>query len=77
MRNISNPDDFCDFPGIIEIQIINKPGDTLQDMNNTMTRTGIAVAEGDSAEQVRTRLMDLYSAFVLEVEHEHESLVNH
>lgn len=74
VRNISKPDDFCDFPGIIEVRIFNKPGDQLMDMNNTMTRTGLAVAEGDSLEQVRERLMRVYAAFVLEVEH--ETLVN-
>ncbi|PWW02862.1 ATP-grasp domain-containing protein [Paenibacillus cellulosilyticus] len=74
VRNISKPDDFRDFPGIIQARIFNKPGDQLNDMTNTMTRTGLAVAEGDCLEQVRERLMNVYSAFVLEVEH--ETLIN-
>lgn len=67
IQHISGKEDYQDVPGIIDFQVSYEVGQHAGDVNDTMTRSGFAIVEGDSFEELRQTLVDMYDRFVIEV----------
>ncbi|MGE6577313.1 ATP-grasp domain-containing protein [Paenibacillus xylanexedens] len=67
IQHISGIEDYTDIPGIIEFNVSYQVGQRAGDVNDTMTRSGYAIVEGDSFEELRQTLLDMYDRFKIEV----------
>lgn len=67
IQRISGIDDYKDVSGMIEFKVSYEIGQRVGDVNDTMTRSGFAIVEGESFEELRQTLLDLYDRFVIEV----------
>lgn len=67
IQHISGRDDYADVPGIIEFNVSYEVGQHAGAVNDTMTRSGFAIVEGDSFEELRQTLLEMYDRFVIEV----------
>ncbi|GGH63640.1 hypothetical protein GCM10008014_41250 [Paenibacillus silvae] len=67
IQHISGREDYQDVPGIIDFQVSYEVGQHAGDVTDTMTRSGFAIVEGDSFEELRQTLVDMYDRFVIEV----------
>ncbi|MDN8593002.1 ATP-grasp domain-containing protein [Paenibacillus sp. 11B] len=67
IRNISGIEDYEDISGIIEFHVAYQVGQRAGDVSDTMTRSGFAIVEGDSFEELRHTLLDMYDRFNIEV----------
>ncbi|MCK6077064.1 ATP-grasp domain-containing protein [Paenibacillus silvae] len=67
IQHISGREDYQDVTGIIDFQVSYEVGQHAGDVTDTMTRSGFAIVEGDSFEELRQTLVDMYDRFVIEV----------
>lgn len=67
VERISTLEDFKHIPGIIDFQVSYKEGQRVGDVNDTMTRSGFAIVEGDSFDELRHTLLSMYEQFDLQV----------
>lgn len=67
VERISTLEDFRHIPGIVEFHVSYKEGQRVGDVNDTMTRSGYAIVEGDSFDELRHTLLSMYEQFHLEV----------
>ncbi|WP_427180877.1 hypothetical protein [Paenibacillus sp. TC-CSREp1] len=67
IQHISGREDYQDVPGIIDFQVSYEVGQHAGDVNDTMTRSGFTIVEGDSFEELCQTLVDMYDRFVIEV----------
>lgn len=69
---ISSADDFKHIKGLIDFNVSYQVGQTVSAVNDTMTRSGYAIIEGESFNEVRETLLELYYGFEIQVDaHEH------
>lgn len=68
VKDISAESDFAGMEGLIEIKILAKKGSVVNKKNSTAQRTGYAIIEGKSLEEVQGRLLDAESKFFIEIE---------
>ncbi|WP_435923604.1 ATP-grasp domain-containing protein [Paenibacillus sp. DYY-L-2] len=72
IRAISSADDFKHIQGLIDFNVSYQVGQTVSAVNDTMTRSGYAIVEGESFDEVRETLLELYYGFEIQVDaHEH------
>lgn len=67
IQHISGIEDYADIPGIVEFNVSYQVGQRAGDVNDTMTRSGFAIVEGDSFDGLRQTLLDMYDRFKIEV----------
>ncbi|WP_181150842.1 ATP-grasp domain-containing protein [Paenibacillus sp. PCH8] len=67
IQSISGMEDYEDISGIIEFNVSYQVGQRAGDVSDTMTRSGFAIVEGDSFQELRQTLLDMYDRFQIEV----------
>lgn len=64
---ISTIEDFKHVEGIIDFNVSYKKGQKVGNVNDTMTRSGYAIVEGDSFDELSTLLLSMYDEFDIQV----------
>lgn len=67
IQSISGIEDYEDISDIIEFNVSYQVGQRAGDVSDTMTRSGFAIVEGNSFEELRQTLLDMYDRFKIEV----------
>nr|WP_315023248.1 ATP-grasp domain-containing protein [uncultured Aminipila sp.] len=68
VKNISKIADFETESGVIQVKIYNQIGDIIKEQSSTASRTGFIIVEDVDENQLRSKLLDFYKRFKLEVE---------
>ncbi|MGM0890288.1 MAG: ATP-grasp domain-containing protein [Bacillota bacterium] len=65
VKKVSSVHDFRDIPGIIDFNVYYSIDQEVNAVNDTMTRSGYAIVEGDDFESLRQNLLEIYNRFKL------------
>lgn len=71
IEKISGIQDFRDINGLIDFNVAYKVGQEVGDVKDTMTRSGFAIVEGDTFEDLSTTLLEMYDRFNIQVNNNH------
>ncbi|ULO06221.1 ATP-grasp domain-containing protein [Paenibacillus sp. 19GGS1-52] len=70
IEKISGIQDFKDIKGLIDFNVSYQVGQKVGDVKDTMTRSGFAIVEGDTFEDLSNTLLDMYDRFYIQVKAE-------
>lgn len=71
IEKISGVQDFKDIRGLIDFNVSYKVGQKVGDVKDTMTRSGFAIVEGDTFEELSRTLLDMYDRFCIQVKNDY------